>query len=168
MAKYNITNHAMERYAERVSRVGYGKQSFRKQAEEWAEANVPKSTSLGKKADGHLHYRIDNMELVVSTDDQLITILDVDPDLDIIDDIVHAVSDGIKRQLERTIRPYRRMQRELLIEMHEREISRLKVFNPETQDIIGGKISEVQSQLTEVEAKLRSIQRLASKYGVDI
>lgn len=165
---YTISNHAMERYAERVSRVGYGKQSFRKQVEEWAKANVPKATYLGKKADGHYHYRLDNLELVVSTDNYLVTILDVDPDFDIIDDIVTAVSDGIKRQLERTIRPYKRMQRELLIEMHEREIDRLKVYNPETQEIIGGKINEVQTQLTEVEAKLRSIQRLASKYGVDI
>lgn len=158
--KLRMSKHALERYWERVN-----KGSEEHHAMNWVNQAM-KTATFVDYGDGRVkRYRFKEY-LIVLQGELVVTIsyhnnIEARPFRD-------ELKDTIAKKLKRMATPYRRLHRELCIEMYEAEIRKLRVFNPKTQEIIDGKISEIKGNISAAERSLKDIEDLANKYGIDI
>lgn len=164
MFKYDVSKHAVHRYQERCGGRGKG-EVLRHNAVKWANTYIPQAECLGVFADGHVHYRYKQYEIIVSKENVVVTISFY---TGITSALVDEVSDAIKTKIAKLLKPYRRMHRELLIEMHEAEIRKLRVFNPQTQERIAEVITDINREINTVQNHIHDLEQLASKYGVEV
>ena len=63
MFKYDVSKHAIQRYQERCGGRGKG-EVLRHNALKWANTYIPQAEFLGVFADGHVHYRYKQYEIM--------------------------------------------------------------------------------------------------------
>lgn len=163
--KYIVTDHAAKRFRERVSSKGAHSTAFKKRVSEWVETAMAHSKKLGNYPDGTELYRFTDYVLVFNGS-TLITIKPHESAASYVPGVEETIKSTIKKQVMRMLRPYLTRQQELLIEIHTQELKKLRVHNPETQQIIDGRISDLYEQLEMVKRQINTFSSIAYKHGV--
>lgn len=81
-------------------------------------------------------------------------------------DLFEGIIGVVKGELCKEERQLKAEKRRLLIEMHEAEIRKLKVFNPDTQSIIQRKIDGLTTQVSIINDKLRQADEIRKKFKI--
>lgn len=159
---YKLSYHAYERFKERVNTKG----KLMHHAENWVNQAMKTAVFIELGYNGCKRYRYKDFAIVIGKDDTVVTISYHNDKM--VKPFEHDLKDTIKTKLRRMIKPYKSMHRRLLIEMHEAEIRKLKVFNPNTQARIDETIGEIKTQIATVETTIKDLEQLAKTYNVEV
>ncbi|AVP37465.1 hypothetical protein [Staphylococcus felis] len=160
MRQLNLTNHAYQRYLERVSDSSKRHEAANKLSQLVSTAKERSIDETGKTT-----YYAKGLAIVVSEDGyNVLTVYRKTrfDDCDLFENIIEIV----KREVYKEERYLNGKKRSLLIEMHEAEIRKLKVFNPETQSIIQNKIDFIKTEISNINDKLRQAKDVSKKFGL--
>jgi len=154
IAKYNPTKHAVDR-----ARLRFGIESGK--VVEWIDGLMRKATYISSTGKNGLMYEADDIRLVIdAVTSEVITI--------------HSAikTDFLRPTLEREMRKLRRehtrnkrtmelLYAEALQEFAEMAVNRAKARNPQTRELISGRMSDKQAEIDDYVAH---IQRLEDEY----
>lgn len=158
--KYNLTNHAYHRYLERI---GKGeKHHILNRLTQLLENS--RETSPGTN-NSTVHFS-KGIAIVLAEDNYtILTVYRRKPDV-LNSDLFEGIIGVVKGELCKEERQLKAEKRRLLIEMHEAEIRKLKVFNPDTQSIIQRKIDGLTTQVSIINDKLRQADEIRKKFKI--
>lgn len=128
---------------------------------------MPVSKSLGRGANGAELFRFSDYIIVIK-ESTVITIKPYYSAADHAPDVEETLKQTIRKTIKRLLRPHLTRQQEILIEIHTQELKKLRVHNPETQSIIGGRIADLYEQLEFVKRQINSVSTIAYQHGVQI
>ncbi|PTJ54225.1 hypothetical protein [Mammaliicoccus sciuri] len=159
-AKYNLTNHAYQRYTQRV------KKSSEAQVLNRLTQLLETCTVSEPGNQGSTIYYAKGLAIVLAPDNY--TIATVYPkDADVLNsDLFASIIDVVKSEVFKEERQLKAEKRRLLIEMHEAEIRKLKVFNPDTQSIIQRKIDAIRENVTKINDRLDQANAVRRKFNI--
>ncbi|WP_041635957.1 hypothetical protein [Macrococcoides caseolyticum] len=160
MSGYTLSNHAFQRFWERVQH-GVSK----KKATEWVENAIKKGINCGGEDDRH-YYRYEDYKIVVSpTNKTIITIYNVSVfnNKELNNEIHEMIVAKVNRELKLSFKAKRKH----MIQYHEASINHLKVNNPATKNIIKEDINELRSLLVRIDDDIEAIKKTAKKYHVN-
>lgn len=167
--KYSVTQHAIQRYADRVSVKGLNREDFPKRVEDWCNTAIKDGKSLGDQPNGTTWYRFTEHIVVVNeSQKRVVTIVPAEDYVDTNDSIFGEIESVVLRTLRRVVRPSLERKHELMSELHKLELNRLRVHNPNTKMIIGEKITKVEAELDEISKRIVSCTSIAHQYKVKL
>lgn len=158
--KLNLTNHAYQRYLERVSESAKRHEAANKLTQ---LVNVSKDSESGDN-ESTIYYS-KGLAIIVANDGvNVLTVFRKSRfnDCDLFNNIIKIA----KREVFKEERHLNTLKRDLLIEWHEAEIRKLKVFNPETKAVIQRKVNELTAEITDVNDSLRQAKDVRRKFGI--
>lgn len=163
VAQINLTNHAFERYLMRVNQ-----DHSREQAKTWVAQALNKGKYVSKQKGGNEIYVYNGTKLVIDKHMNIVTIMtDQEADWESIKDTREDIEQFIIRKLNREAKPLIQKCDNIQINIYEKEISKLKARNPETQSIIQKDIDTLINDKKNVENKLEGICKTAKKYYIE-
>src|SRR5699024_12867265 len=169
IVKLNVTDHALQRYEQLVSSKDNFINNFREIATKWCEIAIQHSKYIGPSFNGKLMYRFSDYILLLSADKKnVVTIKPADYTEGLSPESEETLKSTIKRTVMRLVRPLYEKQHTLNLEIHKQEIARLRVHSPNTKKIIGERIADLNSQLTELKREINAHSALGYRYGVNI
>lgn len=170
MSKVIVTDHAVERFRDRVSsRDSHKPAEFKERVEDWCGKALKHSKQVGLAPDGRRLFRYTDYILVMdATRNIVVTIKPRNYAAGLAKDAEDSIKAAVKRQVMKLVRPYLTRQHELIISIHDNELKRLRVHNPNTKQSIGERIDELNSQLDGVRTEINRFSALAYQYGINV
>lgn len=169
MTKLIVTDHALQRYEQRVSSKDNFRKDFREIATKWCENALKHSKYIGVQYDGKLKYRFSDYILILSHDKKaVVTIKPANYTEEMAPQAEETLKSTIKRTVMSMVRPLYERQHTLIIEIHKQEIAKLRVHNPNTKTIITQRIVELNEQLDDLKREINAHSSLAYRHGVNI
>lgn len=158
MTNYNPTDHAVERYKTRVGGRGNDEQ-LRHHATEWFNRAMKVAEYLGKGRNDTLMYRYKQYLIIVSGDgENIVTISYYNQSYS---EVVKEITTTLRESILATLDPLRQQERELLIEMHRREINRLECDEEHLMHVIEHGIESVNRRIMAVQHSIYDLEKLA-------
>ncbi|PKE40472.1 hypothetical protein [Macrococcoides caseolyticum] len=160
MSEYTLSNHAFQRFWERVQH-GVSK----KKATEWVENAIKKGVECEER-EGKRRFRFENYMISVSKDDNtIVTIYNVNVFNN--KELSNEIHEMIVAKVNRELKKLHKEKRKQLIHFHESNIKYLKVNNPETKAIINEDIKQLNNFLVNIDDNIEAIKKTAKKYHVN-
>lgn len=169
MGKIGVTNHALERFEERVTKKWSHSPSARSKASEWFTAALDSAKFIRAQEDGKLQWRYEDN--VIITDEGMKTVVTIRPSRrvdEVAPTVDESIKDVVKRTILRMIRPLCERQHKILIEIHTQELAKIRVHHPATKKIISGRIEALHGQLDEITKDIQAHSSVGHKYGINI
>lgn len=169
MSNIGVSNHALERFGERVTKKYSHLPNARSKAAEWFAVALESATFIGAQDDGKLQWRYEDN--VIITDEGMKTVVTIRPSRrvdELAPTVDESIRDVVKRTILRMIRPLCERQHKLLIEIHTQELAKIRVHHPATKKIISGRIESLHGQLDDITKELQAHSSVGHKYGVNI
>lgn len=169
MGNIGVTNHALERFGERVTKKYSHLPNARDKAAEWFSVALESATFIRAQDDGKLQWRYENN--VIVTDESLKTVVTIRPSQrvdEVAPTVEESIKDVVKRTILRMIRPLCERQHKILIEIHTQELAKIRVHHPATKKIISGRIETLHDQLDEITKDIQAHSSVGHKYGINI
>lgn len=169
MSKLIVTDHALERFEQRVSSKDNFRPNFREIVVDWCEKAIAHSRYIGADTHGAHLYRYSDYILVLDDKKRrVITIKPKDYSVGQAKEVEDTLKQTIKKTIMRMLRPMFERQQTLLIEIHTLELRKIRVHNPQTKQSIGERIDGLYAQLDAVKREINVHSSLAYKHGVKI
>ena len=169
MGNIGVTNHALERFGERVTKKYSHLPNARDKAAEWFSVALESATFIRAQDDGKLQWRYENN--VIVTDESLKTVVTIRPSQrvdEVAPTVEESIKDVVKRTILRMIRPLCERQHKILIEIHTQELAKIRVHHPATKKIISGRIEALHGQLDEITKDIQAHSSVGHRYGINI
>lgn len=169
MGKIGVTNHALERFEERVTKKWSHLPNARSKSSEWFTTALDSATFIGAQDDGKLQWRYEDN--VIITDEGMKTVVTIRPSRrvdEVAPTVDESIKDVVKRTILRMIRPLCERQHKILIEIHTQELAKIRVHHPATKKIISGRIETLHGQLDEITKDIQAHSSVGHKYGINI
>ena len=169
MGKIGVTNHALERFEERVTKKWSHLPNARSKASEWLTTALDSAKFIRAQDDGNLQWRYENN--VIVTDEEMTRVITIRPTQrvdEVAPDVEDSIKDVVKRTILRMIRPLCERQHKILIEIHTQELAKIRVHHPATKKIISGRIESLHEQLDEITKDIQAHSSVGHKYGINI
>lgn len=158
--KYTLSNHAFQRFWERVQ-----KGASKKRAEEWIENAIKKGVDCGIH-EGRQIYRFENYKIVIDPNNNtVITIsyFSVFNNKELSNEIHKTIVAKVNRELRKAFKD----KRKYIIEYHEANMRLWKVNNPMTKQIIRNDINDLKLVLARIDDDIEALKKTAKKYYID-
>lgn len=162
-----VTQHALERFEERVTSKYSNKPTFYKKVKEWCENSVKNGRLLGVDHNGYELHRSSNFVLVIKGGN-VITIKPAEHETEAYYAVENTVKQAVKSSIQRMLRPLVEKQHQLLIEINTNELKRVRVHHPDTKKSITVKIEVLQDELYAVRRDITFHRSVAHKYDIKI
>ena len=169
MGKIGVTNHALERFEERVTKKWCHLPNARSKASEWFTTALDSAKFIRAQDDGNLQWRYENN--VIVTDEEMSRVITIRPTQrvdEVAPDVEDSIKDVVKRTILRMLRPLCERQHKILIEIHTQELAKIRVHHPATKKIISGRIESLHEQLDEITKDIQAHSSVGHKYGINI
>lgn len=170
MSKVAVTEHAVERFKQRVSSKGSHRQDFRKKVEEWCEHAMKHAKYIGTEGPNQCRlYRFSDFVLVLDAkDDKVVTIQPSAQSVGIPPEVELGLKETIKKQIVRMVRPQLIRQQEIIISINDYKLRRFRVHNPGTKESLKQRMIDAETQLDNVRKEINAYLQLAYQHGVKI
>ena len=162
-----VTQHALERFEERVTTKYSNKTTFYQKVKEWCENSVKNGKFLGVDHNGFEIHRSSNFVLIIKGGN-VITIKPAENETKAYYEVENTVKQTVKTSIKRMLRPLIEKQHELLIEINTNELKRVRVHHPDTKKSITIKIEGLQEELDAVRRDITFHRSVAHKYDIKI
>ena len=162
-----VTQHALERFEERVTTKYSNKPTFYQQVKEWCENSVENGKFLGVDHNGFEIHRSSNFVLIIKGGN-VITIKPAENETKAYYEVENTVKQTVKTSIKRMLRPLIEKQHELLIEINTNELKRVRVHHPDTKKSITIKIEGLQEELDAVRRDITLHRSVAHKYDIKL
>lgn len=162
-----VTQHALERFEERVTTKYSNSPSFYKKVKEWCENSVENGKFLGVDHNGFEIHRSSNFVLIIKGGN-VITIKPAENETKAYYEVENTVKQTVKTSIKRMLRPLIEKQHELLIEINTNELKRVRVHHPDTKKSISIKIEGLQEELDDVRRDITLHRSVAHKYDIKL
>lgn len=162
-----VTQHALERFEERVTTKYSNKTTFYQKVKEWCENSVKNGKFLGVDHNGFEIHRSSNFVLIIKGGN-VITIKPAENETKAYYEAENTVKQTVKTSIKRMLRPLIEKQHELLIEINTNELKRVRVHHPDTKKSITIKIEGLQEELDAVRRDITLHRSVAHKYDIKL
>lgn len=162
-----VTQHALERFEERVTSKYSNKPTFYKKVKEWCENSVKNGRLLGIDHNGYELHRSSDVVLVIKGGN-VITIKPAEHETEAYYTVENTVKQTVRTSIQRMLRPLIEKQHQLLIEINTNELKRVRVHHPDTKKSITVKIEGLQDELDAVRRDITFHRSVAHKYDIKI
>ena len=162
-----VTQHALERFEERVTTKYSNKPTFYKKVKEWCENSVKNGKFLGVDHNGFEMHRSSNFVLIIKGNN-VITIKPAESETKAYYEVENTVKQTVKTSIKRMLRPLIEKQHTLLIEINTNELKRVRVHHPDTKKSISIKIEGLQEELDAVRRDISLHRSVAHKYDIKL
>ena len=162
-----VTQHALERFEERVTTKYSNKTTFYKKVKEWCENSVKNGKFLGVDHNGFEMHRSSNFVLIIKGNN-VITIKPAESETKAYYEVENTVKQTVKTSIKRMLRPLIEKQHTLLIEINTNELKRVRVHHPDTKKSISIKIEGLQEELDAVRRDISLHRSVAHKYDIKL
>lgn len=171
MREVVVKQHAFQRFLERVSKKT-ATEVRQIDAIHWYTEAIMNGRELGKAGRGctNVLYR-GHVIVYDKSKHEVITAKPYHPTYDdesLFYEIKDEVNQLVTKQLVKQMKPIQRQQKELLIQMHESEINKLRARNPKIQKSIGIKIDNLKEEIETLEKQILGVKQVALTYNVDL
>lgn len=163
--KYNPTDHAVERYQTRVG-VYVDEDQLRAHATEWFNKVMKVAEYVGNGRNETLMYRYQQYLIIVDKDERdVVTLSYYNQGFS---EVAKEITANIRKQLQEAIAPKRELERELLIEMHQEEIARLRCTDRRRLPEINSNLAEINRNIMSVRHAISDIELIAAANNVEL
>lgn len=162
-----VTQHALERFEERVTTKYSNKPTFYNKVKEWCENSVKNGKFLGVDHNGFEMHRSSNFVLIIKGNN-VITIKPAESETKAYYEVENTVKQTVKTSIKRMLRPLIEKQHTLLIEINTNELKRVRVHHPDTKKSISIKIEGLQEELDAVRRDISLHRSVAHKYDIKL
>lgn len=158
--KYTLSNHAFQRFCERIQ-----KGATIKQAEDWVANAIKNGTNCGT-TNGRHNYRYESYKLIVEPNSNIIVTIyhvNVLSNKELGDEIHQSIVTKVNRELRKAFKD----KRKYMIEYHEANMKLWKANNPMTKKIICNEVNELKILLIKIDDDIEALKRTAKRYYID-
>ena len=159
----NLTNHAYERFLMRVE-----SNKSREEAKQWFSKALNNCTFITRQNNGQEVYVFKTYRIVIDKHLNVITVMtENESDFENIKDTDNDIVSFIISKLNKEVRPLIQQRNETQIKVYEKEISKIKVHNPNTKDNIQKSIDDLVNEISVINNKIDYVAKIAKKYHVE-